>query len=298
MAAGFKYKRGIFAKYHKAMPLPERISKDFRYGLRYIVNLIKTKGISKRMLVYPHYPSSGSTIYKIANHLGFSISNIPHKKYNIAVYWEYNTYRNEYQYPESLKNIPVINLYSRDIGKVFVDEAFKDVFGYSTFIDPETYTLPFVRKNDINAKHDGQIITSGNISPEPGYIYQRLIDNSTSDGMVLDYRVPVIINTLDFIYLKYRSREVRFTNSTSRTVVRKISDIFSPDEIEKINRFCKSINLEYGELDILRDNNDGRIYIVDVNNTPQGPPKHLNRTDNRQAIKKMSAAFKSYFLNG
>lgn len=33
------------------------------------------------------------------------------------------------------------------------------------------------------------------------------------------------------------------------------------------------MGLDYGELDILRNNLDGRIYVVDVNKTLWGPPQ-------------------------
>jgi hypothetical protein len=31
------------------------------------------------------------------------------------------------------------------------------------------------------------------------------------------------------------------------------------------------MGLDYGELDVLRDADDGRLYVVDVNTTPFGP---------------------------
>jgi hypothetical protein len=43
----------------------------------------------------------------------------------------------------------VINLYSRDISKQFIDNIHKYVFGYSTIIDPLTYKGKIVKKNDI-----------------------------------------------------------------------------------------------------------------------------------------------------
>ena len=52
----------------------------------------------------------------------------------------------------------------------------------------------------------------------------------------------------------------------------------------------KKMSVDYGELDVLRDK-DGRIYVVDVNNTPAGPPKKLPNQACRIALKRMSKSF-------
>jgi len=48
--------------------------------------------------------------------------------------------------------------------------------------------------------------------------------------------------------------------------------------------------LDYGELDVLRNKNDGKIYIVDVNNTPQGPPANTEKEQGIEAIRKIGEA--------
>ena len=32
----------------------------------------------------------------------------------------------------------------------------------------------------------------------------------------------------------------------------------------------RSLNVRYGELELMRDRNDGRLYVIDLNNTPTG----------------------------
>jgi len=293
-----EYRRGIFVKYRKGMPLPEMIIKDFRYIFKWIINFLGSGFSSRTIFVYPHYPSSGSTLYKVADNLGYNLTNKLYaaKKSDVVVYWEYLTFRNEFDFLEKISDKKVINLHSRDISKVFVDRAFSKVFGYSTFIDPVTYDKPYVKKNDINACHDGEIFLNNVDSPEKGYIYQKLIDNSADENTVIDFRVPVIDGTLDFIYLKYRNKDIRFTNSTEKTILKPIQDVFSGKEIFLINEFCLEIHLEYGELDILRDNDDNKIYIVDVNNTPQGPPANLDKRDAKNATRKIANTFKQKYL--
>jgi hypothetical protein len=102
--------------------------------------------------------------------------------------------------------------------------------------------------------------------------------------------VPIVNKTLDFVYLKYRDINERFKNTTIKTELKPIIDVLSSDEIILINKFVKKIELDYGELDILRDKDDGKIYIVDVNNTPHGPPANTNKKDALTAIEKISHA--------
>ncbi len=56
----------------------------------------------------------------------------------------------------------------------------------------------------------------------------------------------------------------------SRTLVlmRRADEVFTPDEIAKIGRMVDILGVDYSECDILRDINDGRIYVLDVNKTP------------------------------
>lgn len=280
------------------MPWSEMLLKDLKLSLKSILLLFKNGFKSKTIFIYPHFPSSGSTIYKIANKLNYNLSNKYSLKASVAIYWEYLTHRKEFAFLDSISNSKrVINLFSRDISKVYVDEQFYSVFGYKTCIDPLTYTGNYVVKNDINAKHDGAIFTQPISKKEEGFIYQILIDNSTEDGFVEDMRVPVINGVLDFLYIKHRPIEERFTNSTSKTRLVNTIDVLSQNEIEQINQFCQNIKLDYGELDVLRNKEDQKIYIVDVNNTPQGPPANMLKNEHDQALMVLAEKFKTTFLS-
>lgn len=56
------------------------------------------------------------------------------------------------------------------------------------------------------------------------------------------------------------------------------------------------MGLDWGELDILRNKDDGRAYIVDVNNTPAGPPNHLSKEDKERALQQLATTFARVFL--
>jgi hypothetical protein len=57
-------------------------------------------------------------------------------------------------------------------------------------------------------------------------------------------------------------------------------------------RFCAAIALDYGELDVLRDNDSGRIYVVDANRTPIRP-RGLAAADEDAAFGPLAAALQA-----
>ena len=167
------------------------------------------------------------------------------------------------------------------------------MFSYTTAIDPRTSRGPCLRKSDVNALHDGSIVHCPIDNPEPGFVYEKLIDNMTPAG-ALDIRVPIYGTILPLVYHKTRSLQQRFLKFDS-AVVRETDEVLSKDEQAKIREFCRAIGLDYGELDVLRDNGDGRIYIVDANSTPDSVD-HLSEDDREVALQRTSRAFAEAFL--
>jgi hypothetical protein len=158
-----------------------------------------------------------------------------------------------------------------DISKSNVGTVFAKVFGYDLDIDPRYYNGPIVRKSETNALHDGIIITGPIPEPETCYVYQKLIDNSQSDGMVIDLRTAVIGSEIPYVYLKYRPKVSRFSNDNAYVKCVNPDKVFSKDEIYLIILFTREIGFDIGELDILRDRETQKIYIVDVAKTPHSP---------------------------
>ncbi len=278
------------------MPVFERFTKDVGYAATSLSNYIANGFKSTRVLVYPHFPSRGSTLYKISKKLKLNISNKPASADVLAVYWEYLTFREEFTFLEEYAaKVPVVNLHSRNISKLFVDEVFTHAFGYGTIVNPLSFTGKIVRKNDINAKHDGVILDGPLAESKPDFIYQILIDNSNG-AVVQDIRVPIIKGVMDFVYLKQRPITERFLNTATKSELKSTTDLLSAYEIEKLNTFCAELKLDFGELDVLRDKQTGKIYVVDVNNTPQGPPANIAQTQGEEAIERLAKAFKEKFM--
>jgi hypothetical protein len=182
-----------------------------------------------------------------------------------------------------------------DISKRHVETVFTEVFGYGLAVNPTEYHGICVEKSNLNGQHDGLTISCPIKLAKPDKIYQKLIDNSTEDGYVMDIRTPVIKGHIPYVYLKYRPKQSRFSNVNAKVSMISVEHVFAKKERYVIAEFCKKIGLDIGELDILRNNGDGKIYIIDVNNTPYGPPNHLSISDSIQAIRHYAYAMATTF---
>lgn len=185
-----------------------------------------------------------------------------------------------------------------DISKEFVGDVFEDVFGYNMSVDPLSYEGLIVEKSDENAAHDGRVLQAPIDRRDSSKVYQVLADSRDEDGLVTDLRVPIIGNRTPLVYLKKRPVDSRFSNTNSIVTMAPMNIVFSEDEIVRILRFARLISMDYGEVDIIRDNKSKRIYIVDANKTPVGPPNHLEESLGYQALRSMGGAFKEEFLDG
>lgn len=191
-----------------------------------------------------------------------------------------------------------INASCEDISKQSVSKWMTEVFGYATEVDPETYTEVMVRKSDTNGIHDGEEVQApiGKDSVDPNSVYQKLIDTSVDANYVQDLRLVVIGDSIPVLYRKQRSITERFSNTNTTVYLENPHDYFSQEELENIVRFRQVSGLDVCELDVLRDNDNKKIYIVDVNRTISGPPNHITLLDSLKAIALMGNAFEKEYL--
>ncbi len=273
--------------------------------------LIKNR---KKILSYPDLPGRKYTITQICLFLGYEITNNPEETFDVAIKWKNSTFSPSNQIFSclSVQNINIVNIRCEDISKSHLNKVFQTVFGYGAAVDPLTYTGKCVVKSNLNYKHDGKIVSCPISTIESGVVYEKLIDNEVEDGKVIDIRVPVFKNLIPFVflYLKEGSSEKRFYGYPSLISVRlaEVHEVFSQDELSKILCFCQKMGLDYGELDVLRDRTDRRLYIVDANNTPASrllfeplemPPDQclLSSEDRLNALQKLSQAFQEALLS-
>jgi hypothetical protein len=263
--------------------------------------LVKKNAIAKNecksILFYPHFPSYGYVIYNICRILGYKMTNDCRDKFYLAVNWQDSTYKiYDDILMDLIKSSIVLNSQCKNIDKRYIDSIFKEVFGHSIMINPLSYKGACVMKSNLNGQHDGRVIQCPVDKIDENCVYQKVINNKYDDTLVQDIRVPIFKNSIPFLYLKYRPIQNRFSNTNTETIIAEVHKIFSNGDLEKIFIFCKKIGLDYGELDILRDENNKLLYIVDVNNTPFGPPNHISKPEKQLALKLMAKTFEDVFM--
>lgn len=178
-----------------------------------------------------------------------------------------------------------------DIRKSVVSRVFEETFGYSLKIDPARYQGRAVEKSEANGKHDGRIIECPLASPRSDRVYQRLIDNSFNGREHIDIRTPVVGGRIPFVYLKRRMPNLRFSNENHRVDLIDADAMLSKREQSQVLAFAEAMRLDFGGLDVLRDREDGRIYIVDANKTDMGPPSALSGHEKFRAMRGLADAF-------
>ena len=229
----------------------------------------------------------------ICDRLGYRLINKLKEKHHLCIRWQDATHgKVDKALNELSKSERVINIDCLDISKKHVDGVFSKVFGYSTIIDPLTFKGKIVEKSDTNGKHDGIILDGPIEEVRNEKIYQKLINNSSSDQFVVDMRVPVFGGNIPFVFLKYKLIENRFRLSVKGELA-QVNEVLSAEERERCLRFCREMGFEYGELDMARDRTNGRLYILDANNTPTIHYAGYSRREIRWIKNQLSNAFET-----
>jgi len=271
--------------YPDRMPLLERIGKELRF--RKAVKASKeAHGQPQFVLVHPDWPSKRASIMAYAEALKWVVTNRPDTPArfkgatNLKLAFDDRTEKRQAQ--------PGFwNGHCLDISKSTLDRHHHEVFGYGLNVDPTTHNGPMLEKSEGNAVHDGREI-QGPLSPDqlqPSKVYQRIIYNRTENGLFEDLRVVVILGEVPLVYRKRKTGEVRYTNETAEVdLAESPKTVLSDTEMDQIASLSAKMCAEFAEFDVLRDRQDGRIYCVDLNPTPYGPPSGLSAEDSEKAM--------------
>jgi hypothetical protein len=172
------------------------------------------------------------------------------------------------------------------------------IFGYTHGVDPLSHRGLGVVKSRTNSLHDGKVVEFPIAHSElrEDVSYERLIDNRNADKTeVCDIRLVVLDGRAPHAYLKYRPVETRFSNDNKYCQLVAPTDALTATELATCLRFAETTGMDFGELDILRDRETGRLYIVDVTITPFGPPNHLPERETELALESFAKALDPLF---
>lgn len=241
-----------------------------------------------RISFFPNKPRSYYAIWPVCQLADVKIVDDPAEA-DLHFYFEDREFRTAPLRAPS--NKPAFNIRCHDIRKSVVARVFEETFGYSLSIDPLTHQGRAVEKSELNGKHDGVIIDCPIAAPREGRVYQRLVENTFDGVEYVDIRTPVVGGRVPFVYLKRRMQTLRFSNDNHRVDLAPAEAFLSVAEREKIAAFTAAMGLDFGGLDVLRNRDDGRIYVVDANKTDMGPPSALSGDDKLRAMRGLAEAF-------
>ncbi len=282
---------GLRNNYREDMPFFEVIIKDVTCLLREGYFYLKNGGRLPVWVAAPTYPSKKTTLAKIARMNGARLTNKLVKNPDVIIYFENATYGSASTLRRRYPKARIINVNCPDISKERVHVVHLEALGYSMNLNPRTYIGVAVEKSDENAVHDGQEVICPMAYPKTDAVYQKVLDNTNENGEYVDIRVPVIQGKIPLVYLKFKTKKNRFTNKAHRATLHSPREIFSSEEIEQIEKYALAMKVDFCEFDVLRHKGNKKIYIIDVNKTPYGPPHPLGKKDQEIALQKLSEAF-------
>jgi hypothetical protein len=190
-------------------------------------------------------------------------------------------------------NLPeyAINRSCSDVSKSRVDELWARTAGYSIAVDPLSTTGPLVVKGEENAVHDWYLAQGPLPRREPNKVYERFID-ATAGEHFIQSRPVIMRGRIPFVYAVHFPRQ--HWRAEAETFPAHASDFYSPAEVDQMLAFCAALGLEYGELDVLRENGSDRLFVIDANPAPVRP-HHMAATDEAAGQRLMADAFADIF---
>lgn len=228
-------------------------------------------------LFYPRGLSSSSLIAQVLQQLDIKVTTNINDEADFGFHWNSRN-ENEVSPELILKGIPIFNAGCLNVKKDYIDKLFTEIFEYSSLIDPETYSGLCVKKGTEQATHSGKIITcpckrelrERERNGVKHYdLYQRLINNEEPNGLLKEYRLTYCFGKLSLL-VRYKIKENRFHPffpDKQKIVYEPIVGCHIKNkDVANILKFCRHYSIDFADLDVLRDRDNGKIYIIDVNN--------------------------------
>ncbi|WP_394694140.1 hypothetical protein [Hyphobacterium sp.] len=242
-----------------------------------------------RIAFTPQRPRPWYFIWACTHAIGGRIVRSQNKA-DLTIYFEDTTASPPPQLPQTAAHM---NFGCCDVSKSHVADIFEQTFGYGIAVDPSSYVGPVVEKSEINGAHDGRVLQAP-FEPKSGCAYQRLVDNRCGDNQVMDYRCVIVGREMPLLFVKRRKIGKRFTNINCDVRLVETSETFSETETAQLIEFAARMGLEWGAMDVLRDQMDGRLYVVDVNKTNIDPPIAMPLKDKLKATSRVSKSLKTF----
>lgn len=245
-----------------------------------------TRPRGPRVWFAPHRPRPWYIIWAAMVWGGFEFARSPESA-DAGFYFEDQTVAA----PPAPRHAKAFNFGVGDVSKSTVARVMEEAFGYPLAVDPTTFVGEAVEKGEGNGLHDGRLVMCP-LTPVAGKAYQRVIKTEGADGWAHDLRTACVGGRPVVVFVKQKPAAARFSIQNTSVVVKAPEDVFSAAELAQLERFCAAMKLDWGGLDVLREHESGRLYVVDVNKTDTGPAVVLNWRDRARATTLLSEALR------
>ena len=247
------------------------------------------------VLCYPNSP--GGRFRRMCQMAGYRVSRDPTQGFDLAIKWLGETYTpNDRVLEELAQATRVINFGCDDISKTRVEAVHQQVFGYGLIVDPKTYQGPAVVKSNMNARGGEDVVECPvEIDYRPYVVYQRRVTTPREPDEFEEYRVAVTGQRLATAVVKRRPLSDHFDRSAGYALITEPDEVLSAAEQAKVLELCTAVGLEFGDLDILREQGDGRIHVIDVNPTPGGPGGGYTEEQRQRLVGRQLEIFRQTF---
>jgi len=213
------------------------------------------------LLIYPDKLPDTAKVKMILDHLEYPYTydkNVRHKLvFN-------STLKPNHEFGLETKKF-VINGRCTNVLKDHVDKVWGKVYGSCLLINPRNHTGRCIEKPLGQGTNSGNIVMCP-VEPKNGKVYLRWVDTRDEQGNLTDYRVVICDKQIILCLLKKKPSDRHFSFDNKEYIQVAWNYLFSVIEKDSILSFCDEIGLDFGEIDVLRSNFDGKIYVVDVNN--------------------------------
>lgn len=234
----------------------------------------------------PHRPRPWYIVWAAVVWGGMRFANTPEAA-DASFYFEDQTQAA----PPPPRHARAFNFGVGDVSKSHVAAVMERAFGYPLALDPTTHVGEAVEKGEGNGVHDGRLVQCPTARQE-GKSYQRVIKTEAADGWAYDLRTACVGRKPVVVFVKQKPAAARFSIQNTSVVVKSPADVFSPAELAQLEHFCAVMQLDWGGLDVLREHESGRLYVVDVNKTDTGPAVVLSWKDRARATTLLSDALR------
>lgn len=231
------------------------------------------------ILFYPEVPEPQTAIYQLCEYLDYQISNNQTEHFDVAIKCFDATFFS-ISLLEVLHEIrsEIINVRCLDLSRETVGEKFAEIFNYPFNLDPSKYTGKIIKRSNILGFDSPEILTAPCKikAPNQDFVYQKFIEaNGTYFHTVIcGDRLPIVIQITE------NMAELKSTEK-----------VFTSTEIKKIILVAKQLGIEFGAVEILRDQTNQKIYIVNAEDTVWRLPHILTEAQKKEVLEKISPLF-------